>query len=260
MYEDETAREIAALRETLRLLRSDGGCPWDRERTLAEAASYMIEEGYELLDAEHSGDIDHLEEELGDVFLMLLFVHEIVLERKGSSLASIVSRVHRKIVSRHPHVFGDEKISGSTESSALWEKIKKNEKKAGEEVSVLSSVPSGLPPLRKAQAIQKKAASTGFDWPDHRGVLGKIDEEVEELQVAIESGRKEEIVDEMGDILFTAVNLARILDVDPEAALSATNTKFHRRFNVMESRISAAGRRLEDLSLEEMEEYWQSSK
>ena len=260
MCEKDTAKEITALRETLRLLRSDEGCPWDREKTLSEITSFMIEESYELLDAEHAGDMDHLEEELGDVFLMLLFVHEIVLERKGTSLAGIISRVHSKIVSRHPHVFGDEKVSDSTESSARWEQIKRSENPALEKDPVLSTIPDNLPPLRKSHAIQKKAAAIGFDWPDHSGVLGKLDEEVAELQEAIGSGEKEKMIDEMGDILFTAVNLARILEIDPEAALSATNSKFRKRFLVMEKKISAEGKKIQDLSLEEMEEFWQASK
>lgn len=253
-------KEITALRETLRTLRGPGGCPWDRQQALDDIISYLIDESYELLHAGVNDDTALIEEELGDVFFLVIFIHELILERRESSLAGIIAKVHEKIVSRHPHVFGGTSASDCGESLAEWERIKSVEKPADENGPVLSSLPSGLPPLRRAFSIQKKAAGAGFDWDDHHGVIEKLREEIVELEAAAGAKDQEKIKEEVGDLFFTVVNLARMLHVDSEAALENSSAKFIRRFNAMEQKVRSSGARLEDLELAELEKIWQDSK
>jgi MazG family protein len=256
----ELSAEVSALRETLRKLRGPGGCPWDRERTLDEMISFLIDEAYELLHAEKTGDAEHLEEELGDVMFLVVFVHELMLERRKTKLSEITARAHEKIVRRHPHVFGDTSASCATESLAEWERIKKTEKGEAGDAGLLSSVPTSLPPLRRAFALQKKAAGSGFDWPGYEGVIEKLHEEIDELRAAARSGERMEIREEIGDLLFTVVNLARALNVDCESSLERTSDKFIKRYTRMEEKAAELGRDLSSMSLEEMEELWQASK
>jgi len=253
-------REIAALRKTLRTLRGPGGCPWDRERDIDDMISYLIEESYELLQAEKGKDWRHVEEELGDVFFILIFIHELLLEKKQTPLAAIVARVHAKIVRRHPHVFGNTKAANSSESLAEWERMKRAERRKRSAPGILSEVPSKLPPLRRAAAVQKRAAGVGFDWPDRTGVLDKLREEIDELATELRRGSRARIKDEVGDILFTAVNLARYLDVDPESVLEGATEKFVGRFDEVERRAKKDGKKLSSMSLDEMERLWQKSK
>jgi tetrapyrrole methylase family protein/MazG family protein len=253
-------KELSALRSTLRRLRGPGGCPWDREQKLDDMISYLIEEAYELLQAEKAKNRREVEEELGDVFFILIFIHELLLEERGTTLASIVARAHRKIISRHPHVFGTTKAANSAESTAEWERIKRSEKKDRAKASLLDDVPKKLPPLRRAAAVQRKAAGVGFDWPDHGGIVDKLREEIGELTEAIRRGPRERVKDEVGDILFTVVNLARALKVDPESALEGTTMKFIKRFGHVEKGARRKGASLSSLSLEEMERLWQKSK
>jgi MazG family protein len=254
------AREIAALRKTLRTLRRPGGCPWDREQDLDDMISYLIEESYELLQAESTNDRRAVEEELGDVFFILVFIHELLLERRATSLSAIIASVHRKIVARHPHVFGTTKAADSTESLAEWERIKRSEKGKHAALRTLGDIPNRLPPLRRAAAVQRKAAGVGFDWPDHSGIIEKLHEEIGELERELQRRRRGRIKDEVGDILFTVVNLARRLGVDPEAALEGTTTKFMTRFDEVERKAKRGGKKLSSMSLDEMEDLWQKSK
>jgi tetrapyrrole methylase family protein/MazG family protein len=252
--------EIASLRKTLRDLRGPEGCPWDRERTLDEMISFLVDEAYELLHAEKTGDSDHLEEELGDVIFLIVFIHELMLEKKESSLSAITARAHEKIVRRHPHVFGDTSAENEKESLAEWDRIKRAEKRRPDEGGLLSDVPADLPPLRRAFALQKKAAAAGFDWPGYEGVIEKMHEEIGELKAAAGSGDRVHVREEIGDLFFTVVNLARTLNVDCESSLERTSDKFMRRFGKMESKASALGVTLSSMSLEEMEALWQESK
>lgn len=222
--------------------------------------SYLIDESYELLRAEKSEKWTDVEEELGDVLFLVIFVHELLLEKRKTTLSDIVSRVHEKIVNRHPHVFGSSEAKNSTESLAEWERIKEKEKERDQQTGILETISLELPPLRKALAIQKKAAAVGFDWPDHAGVVEKFREELGELEKALEKGERRRIKEEIGDLFFTAVNLARQLGVNPEIALEITSRKFMTRFSEMESKARAAGKTLTGLTLEEMEELWQQSK
>ena len=253
-------KEFGELRETLRTLRGENGCPWDREQSLDDIISYLIDESYELLQAEKTGDWDDVEEELGDVVFLVIFIHEFLLEKRKTTLAEIVSRVHRKIVSRHPHVFGSSNAANSAESTAEWERIKRDEKKTKHKSGALEPPPKNLPPLRRAVVIQKNAAGTGFDWPDHRGVVDKLREETDELEAAIDGGNRNMVKEELGDILFTVVNLARRMDIDPENALETTMAKFLKRFREMERKASERGVTLDTMTLDDMEELWQQSK
>lgn len=256
----DTGREIESLRSTLRKLRGEDGCPWDMEQSLDDIISYLIDEAYELLHAETSGNPDLLEEEFGDVFFLVIFIHELMLERRDSRLAELISRVHAKIISRHPHVFGSTKAACCRESIAEWERIKKSENKTDEQVPLLSDIPTGLPPVRKAFSIQKKAAGAGFDWPDHNGVIEKLYEEIEELKTAIDDGGKEMIKEEVGDLFFTLVNLARKLNIDSESAMASSSEKFMKRFNLMEKNAKERGLSFRSMNLEELEAIWQESK
>jgi tetrapyrrole methylase family protein/MazG family protein len=254
------AVEVAALRKTLRRLRAPKGCPWDRAQALDDMVSYLIEEAYELLRAEQKGALNDVEEELGDVFFIIVFIHELLLERRGAPLSRIVASAHRKIIARHPHVFGGTKARNTRESVAEWERIKGLEKPARRRASLLDAVPEKLPPLRRAAALQAKAAEVGFDWPDHTGIIDKLREETAELAREIERGGRERIKDEIGDTLFTVVNLARRLRVDPESALERTSAKFSKRFAAIEASARRRRKPLASMSLEEMERVWQRSK
>jgi len=253
-------KEIAALRKTLRTLRGPGGCPWDRERDIDDMIAYLIEESYELLQAEKGKNWRHVEEELGDVFFILIFIHELLLEKRETPLAAIVARAHEKIVSRHPHVFGTTSAANSSESLAEWERIKRSERRKRPGSGVLSDIPAKLPPLRRAAAVQRRAAGVGFDWPDPTGVLDKLREEIDELTAEMRRGSRARVKDEVGDILFTVVNLARYLKVDPESVLQGATEKFIGRFGEVERRAKKSGRDLSSMSLDEMERLWQRSK
>jgi MazG family protein len=262
MRDERLAEEIAGLRSTLRILRGESGCPWDRARTAGDMIAHLIDEAYELLQAEASGDLDHLEEELGDVLFLVVFIHELLLERRETPLSSIVADVHRKIVDRHPHVFGNTSASDERQSQAEWDRMKREERAGlgeGEE-TILSSVPPGLPPLRRALAVQKKAASAGFDWPDHRGVIDKLGEEAAELAAALDAGEQAHVREEIGDLLFTVVNVARYLEIDSESALEQSTAKFIRRFEQIEAKAAGAGTPLPTLTLEQMESLWLRTK
>jgi tetrapyrrole methylase family protein/MazG family protein len=258
--DERIADEVAALRATLRILRSADGCPWDRERTMDDIISDLINEAYELLRAGQSSDWEGVEEELGDVLFLVIFIHELYGEHAAAPLSEIVSRVHRKIVERHPHVFGSASAGDSMESTAEWERIKKRQRRDRTAAGLLDEVAPELPPLRKAETVQRKAAQAGFDWPDHLGILEKMQEEIRELEAALSGGNRSTVKEEIGDILFTVVNLARRLQVEPENALERTTAKFMARFAQMERRARESGRRLDSLTLDEMERLWQESK
>lgn len=260
MEDERIGAEIEGLRATLRTLRGENGCPWDRARTAGEMISNLIDEAYELLQAEAEGDLGHVEEELGDVLFLVVFIHELLLERGDTPLSSIVAAVHRKIVARHPHVFGDASASDETQSQAEWDRMKREERRGRGPKTILSAVPSGLPPLRRALAVQREAAGAGFDWPDHRGVIDKLGEEAAELASAFEAGEHDHVREEIGDLLFTVVNVARYLDIDSESALEHSTSKFVRRFDEIERFAEEAGTPLRTLTLEQMESFWRRTK
>lgn len=264
------SRDISRLLEIMAALRAPAtGCPWDVEQTFATIAPYTIEEAYEVADAIARNDLDDLREELGDLLLQVVFHARMAEEEKTFDFGDVVQAITRKLIRRHPHVFGD--TAGPTTQERVkgtWDVIKKQEKaeraarKAdrAQESSLLASVKAGVPAVTRAFELQKKAATVGFDWREPGPVLDKIREETDEVEGALASGERDKIEEEIGDLIFTAINLARVSGIDPESALRATNTKFERRFAYVEAAIGARGRTLEQSSLEEMDELWTKAK
>jgi len=254
------------LRVMARLRDPEGGCPWDLEQDFSTIAPYTIEEAYEVADAIARGDMGGLREELGDLLLQVAYHAQMAKEAGRFDFEDVARAVADKMVARHPHVFGDAEVAGAKAQSHAWEEGKARERLAkasarGEPASVLADVPLALPALVRAAKLQRRAARVGFDWPEAVQVLDKIAEEISEVRAELESGRAPERVrDEVGDLLFALVNLARHLEVDAEAALRQTNAKFERRFRAIESALRARGRSLEDASLDEMEVLWQQTK
>lgn len=244
--------------EIIAHLRAPNGCPWDRKQTHSTLREYLVEETYEVLDAIDLNDAGKMAEELGDVLLQVFLHAQIAYEYDEFRLGNVYKEIYDKIIRRHPHVFGDVTVDGVGEVLTNWESIKKEERKQkGEErKSLLDGAPKGLPGLMLATEYQKRAAKVGFDWPGVEGVLEKIREEIVEIQEA----DKEALPGEFGDLLFALVNLARWKKVDAEAALRETNRKFKRRFAHIERRAEEAGKAMADLSLDEMEAWWQEAK
>jgi MazG family protein len=252
-------------------LRAPNGCPWDREQTHATLRTYLIEEAYEVLDALESGDDTKFAEEMGDLLLQIVFHSQIAAEEGRFTVADVIREVHEKMVRRHPHVFGTKRAKDSAEVLRHWEQIKAEERrtqKTGskpaermkEPASVLDGVPRTQPALLEGLQLTKKAARVGFDWGTVEGIFDKLREESAELQRVLETNDRPKIEEELGDLLFAGVNLARFLHVDPEIALKNANAKFLRRFREMERLASHSGRRFADVPRAEMEALWDSAK
>ncbi|WP_299545875.1 nucleoside triphosphate pyrophosphohydrolase [uncultured Tateyamaria sp.] len=261
LIHDQTAG-IERLLEIMRRLRDpETGCPWDIEQTFRTIAPYTIEEAYEVADAIERGDWAELEGELGDLLLQSVY-HTAMGEEAGHfSFQSVVTNISNKMVDRHPHVFGDESRDKSADQQTRdWEAIKAAERAGKAQQGALDGVAQNLPALLRAVKLQKRAARVGFDWPQTAQVLDKIIEEAAELVEARDTMGHEEMVDEMGDLLFVVANLARHLGVEPEEALRRTNAKFTRRFAAIETALSAQGKAPQDSSLEEMDALWDAAK
>jgi len=244
-----------------RLRDPDTGCPWDLVQSFASIAPYTIEEAYEVADAIERQAWGELQGELGDLLLQVVYHAQIGAEAGHFDFHSVTRGVADKMVARHPHVFGNESRDKSADQqTADWERIKAAERAAKAETGVLDGVAPGLPALLRALKLQKRAARVGFDWPSTTEVLDKIVEEARELVEAKDTLTQDEVAEEMGDLLFVMANLARHLQVDPEAALRAANAKFIRRFASIEAALAADGRRPEDSSLEEMDALWNAAK
>lgn len=248
--------------EIIAALRGPDGCPWDKKQTHASLKRYFVEETYEALQAIDDGDDEELAAELGDVLLQIGLHAQIASERGGFSIDDVVKAINAKLIRRHPHVFGDTRVDGVDQVLANWETIKSQERGAEKPESALDGVPQAFPGLLLALEVSKKAARQGFEWPDMAGVLTKMREEVDELEeeLAREAHRRERIEDEIGDLLFTVVNVARWAEVDPEEALRRMVRRFARRFQAMEREAKQAGQSLKALTPEEWEAYWQASK
>ncbi|MDR2053955.1 MAG: nucleoside triphosphate pyrophosphohydrolase [Treponema sp.] len=265
------------LYETVIRLRGEGGCPWDREQTPASLRGDLIEETYECIEAIDEKDSGHIREELGDLFLlvtMLSYMHE----QKGLfTVADVLEGITAKLVRRHPHVFGDTKVSDSADVLRNWARIKVEEEGRRPKDSLLDEVSTALPPLDRAWKLQKKAAKAGFDWPDLGGLLGKLEEELAEVKEALlqcpetAPGGKQagnnpprdaarRIEEELGDLLFSAVNLCRFLKIEPSVALQRTNAKFVRRFRYVEQEMKKAGTEMLPENLPVMDRYWEEAK
>lgn len=253
-------KPIEKLLSLMRTLRSEGGCPWDREQTLETLKPFLVEEAYEVLDAIDSQDRQALKEELGDVLLQVVFQSRLCEEEGSFTFDDVARTIGDKLVRRHPHVFGDTAVSGSDEVLKNWNAIKRDEK-SEEERSAVGSLPRHLPALQKADQIQKRVAQVGFDWDELAGVIDKIEEELEEVKAVIASGGQDERVrEEIGDLLFSTVNLSRYLGHNPEAVLNETIEKFIRRFKAVEKELHSQGREMTDCDLADLDIIWNQVK
>lgn len=233
-------------------------CPWDQKQTIHTLRSMTIEELYELVDAIDANDWQGIKEELGDLFLHLLFYSKIGSEQHQFQLEEVLNGIAEKLIRRHPHIYGDVKVKDEEEVKRNWQKIKSVEGKSNK--SILEGVPKSLPAIVKAARIQEKAKQVGFEWENKADVWKKVDEEIVELQHAEKNETPAEVEDEFGDVLFSLINYARFLQIDPEAALEKTNQKFIQRFKAMETIALGKGLQLTDLSLSQMDELWNSVK
>lgn len=245
------------------------GCPWDREQTFMTIAPYTIEEAYEVADAIARGDIADLKEELGDLLLQIVYHTQMAREDGHFDFTDVADAITRKMIRRHPHVFGDDDTRASIEIRGLWDRVKAEEAKTkqkdggGAEIddgSVLSGVPVGLPALTRAVKLQKRAARVGFDWTEAAQILDKVKEEIGEFEQDLSAGDQDGMEEEFGDLLFVLANLARRLSIDPEATLRSANTKFERRFQYIEKRLREIGRSPETATLAEMDALWDEAK
>jgi ATP diphosphatase len=263
------SRDIGRLIEIMAALRTPGtGCPWDLQQDFASIAPYTIEEAHEVADAIARGDIDDLRDELGDLLLQVVFHARMAQEQGAFAFDDVVEAITRKLVRRHPHVFGDTRDLTPDAVKGLWDRIKADERAeraaAGKPpvggTGALAGIPAGLPALMRALKLQQKAGKVGFDWNDPRAVLAKIREEADEIEAALDTGTQDEISDEVGDLLFAVVNLARHAGADPDAALRAANLKFERRFAAIEAALAKAGKTPSEATLEEMDRLWDEAK
>lgn len=239
-------------------LRSPNGCPWDRQQNHQTLKPYLLEETYEVLEAIDSGDSSHLCEELGDLLLQVIFHSELAREKGYFSLWDVIDGITRKIYRRHPHVFAEEHLADAHAVSRRWQEIKLQEK--GGKAKDRFALPPGLPALMKAQKVQKRAATVGFDWPHVNGALEKVAEELRELEAARAGEGKGRVAEEYGDLLFAMVNVARFLGVDAEQALAAAVGKFIHRFAYIEKKVEASGKQFESFSLDELDIFWEEAK
>ena len=259
----DTVKQLQNIISIMAKLRDpETGCPWDVKQDFASIAPYTIEEAYEVADAIESGDRAALCDELGDLLLQVVF-HARIAEEEGSfTLADVARSVSDKMINRHPHVFGNNKTSDVDQQRQLWEDIKKAERAAKGQNSILADIPVGMPPMQRAVKLQKRAASVGFDWPYIAQIIDKMHEEAAELTTELEAKpqNKQRLTDEVGDLLFVTVNLARKAGVDPETALIGCNKKFEQRFNYIEQQSDLKNKSLSDLTLADMEKLWQEAK
>jgi len=239
-------------------LRGDGGCPWDKEQTRESLKPFILEEAYELIEAIESGDPEKMKEELGDLLFQIVFQCQVAKERKEFEISDVIEKITKKMITRHPHVFGEAEYRTSAEVIVQWEEQKKLEGKRRE--SILEGVPEALPSLLRAHRLQNRAASVGFDWNKVGDALKKLDEELKEFKKALETKEKNEIGEELGDILFMLVNVSRFIGVNPEDALRKTITKFISRFRYIEMKAADNGRKLSDMTLSEMDKLWEEAK
>ncbi|MCW1883286.1 nucleoside triphosphate pyrophosphohydrolase [Luteolibacter flavescens] len=255
----EKGRQVERLRAIMHRLRAPGGCPWDAEQTHGSLVSNLIEEAYETVDAIQRNDLPHLQEELGDLLLQVVFHSELAEESGNFDMDDVARGISDKLVRRHPHVFATSQAATSDAVLQQWDEIKRSEK-GTEAEAYLHGTGKGLPALLRASKLQKKAAKIGFDWPTQTGVLAKIREEVLEVEAAVDAQDLPAVDEEIGDLLFSVVNLLRFRKMDPEVVLAAANDKFERRFGEMEKRLKAAGISLEDATADQMDDAWEEAK
>jgi ATP diphosphatase len=265
----QTSDAMQNLLDIMAQLRNpDGGCPWDLKQDFRSILPHTLEEAYEVADAIESDDRMQLRDELGDLLFQVVFYCQLAREEGSFEFADVAQAMADKLIRRHPHVFGDS-VHNEEQGSAVidaeqvlknWESIKQNEREAKQQHSVLDDVPNALPAMQRSAKLQKRAANVGFDWPDVAPVLANMAEELEEVQQAFASGDKEHTLEELGDLMFACVNMARHLKQDPEQVMRGANAKFERRFRFLEAQILASGEQLENVSLEHMDAGWNEAK
>ncbi|WP_297197150.1 nucleoside triphosphate pyrophosphohydrolase [uncultured Flavonifractor sp.] len=257
-FQYKDSYNVQDLEEIVRILRAPGGCPWDAEQTHASIRRNFLEEAYEAVEAIDEQNPEHLKEELGDVLLQVLFHARMEQEAGRFGLDDVADGICKKLIYRHPHVFGDVAVSGTGEVLTNWEELKRKEKGQATNTDALEAVARSLPALWRAEKVQKKAKKAGFDWPDISGALDKLSEELSELKQAVAQGTNVE--EELGDLLFSAVNVSRFLKADPEDALNGATDKFIGRFRKVEAQAAAQGRSMEGMTLEELDKLWECAK
>lgn len=249
---------LSDLEKIVTILRAPGGCPWDGEQTHESLRRGLIEESCEVIEAINEQDPEHLKEELGDVLLQVVFHADIEREAGRFTLDDVADGICKKLIFRHPHVFGDVQVSGSDEVLVNWDALKREEKHQESYTDTLTSVAKSLPALWRAEKVQKKAKKAGFDWDDAQGAVDKLSEELGELKQAI--AQDSNVEEELGDLLFAAVNVSRFVHADPEEALNAATEKFISRFAKVEALATAQGRDMKDMSLAELDKLWEQAK
>ena len=259
-FEYKSEYGVEDFRKIIEILRAPGGCPWDIEQTHESVRRNLLEEAYEVCEAIDEGNPEHLKEELGDLLMQVLFHSRMEEEAGNFDLDAVADAACKKLIFRHPHVFGEVTVSGSEDVIVNWEELKRREKSQKTVTKSLVDVAESLPALWRAEKIQKKARNAGFDWRDVSGAQDKLKEELEEYLTASRSGDKNAVEGELGDLLFTVVNAARFEGVDPETALHRTCAKFIRRFASMENQATEQGLRFEELSLEEQDALYNRAK
>ncbi|MDP2754137.1 MAG: nucleoside triphosphate pyrophosphohydrolase [Nitrospirota bacterium] len=250
--------DFQELLKIMEALRSEKGCPWDKEQTRESLKPFIVEEAYELIEAIDESDPEKIKEELGDLLFQIVFQCQIAKENNEFKVSDVIEKISKKMIARHPHVFGKADYKTADEVLLHWEEQKKLEGKMRE--SILEGIPKTLPSLLRAHRLQKRAAGVGFDWEKVEDVLKKLDEELKEFKEALKTKRQDEIEDELGDIFFMLVNISRFVGVNPEDALRKTISKFIHRFRYIEMNAAEQGKKLSDMTLNEMDSLWDESK
>ncbi len=253
-------RTLDDLIDIMAKLRGNPGCPWDKSQTHETLKPFLIEEAYEVIDAIDRNNKDDLIEELGDLLLQIVFHSRLAQERGDFDIGDVINGVCNKMVRRHPHIFGDITVEGTEEVLKNWEEIKREEKDMKTEAQSMMNLPKTLPALMKAFKVQEKAARVGFDWDDVKGAFDKVYEELEELKEVYNTGNSDKIREEMGDLIFACVNVARFLEVEPELAVNDAVKKFIRRFDFVETEAAKSDKNLQEMNLQEMDILWEQSK
>jgi tetrapyrrole methylase family protein/MazG family protein len=260
LQDQKNKKNLETLLSIIRTLRSPAGCPWDRLQTPSDMAKYLMDEACEVIDAIDGGAAVALKEELGDLLFQILFLAVMAEEKGEFTLSDVLAAIGEKMIRRHPHVFGDRTVRDVAEVKANWQAIKRDVEKKHASEGFLDGIPRSLPALIRAQKMTEAAAKIGFDWDGTDAVLLKVDEELQELRAALNEDCRENVREEMGDLLFTLVNLCRFLEVNADEALRQANLKFEERFACMEQKLAAAGKTPQQASLDEMDALWEKCK
>jgi tetrapyrrole methylase family protein / MazG family protein len=254
-------KKLRELKQLIKKLRAPDGCPWDQQQKKEDISKYIVEEAYEVVDSIEKENPQALKEELGDLLFQILFLAEISAESDFFTLDDVMEEIHDKMIRRHPHVFGNKKVTSVQQVKENWQQIKEQERKNKNDAeNLFSSIPRSLPALKRAQKITSVASTYGFDWKDTEGILEKIEEELQEFYEAVKTGSNDKIREEIGDIIFTVVNLSRFLSVDAENALSKTTEKFIQRFSYVTKQLSSQGITPAEATMEQMDTLWNESK